>query len=215
MLLVFAGLYFKRNFFSERVGKNFLRNEAQALNGEPKIRNGDIIFHASQSSQSKAIQLATGSRYSHCGIIYKTGNDYQVFEAIQPVKTTPLKEWIARGENGHYVIKRLKNADEILTETVLQKLKNSGEKYKGKNYDLYFEWSDDRIYCSELIWKMYKEATGLEIGQLQKLKEFDLSYGPVKTKMKERYGNNIPLREKVISPASMFNSELLETVFSN
>jgi hypothetical protein len=37
----------------------------------------------------------------------------------------------------------------------------------------------------------------------------------VKKKMKERYGNKIPLNEIVISPASIFNSELLVTVKSN
>src|SRR5690606_9405764 len=108
-----------------------------------------------------------------------------------------------------------KNADEVLTPAVLQKMKKGGQQFNGKNYDLYFEWSDDRIYCSELIWKIYKEATGLEIGKLEKLKDFDLSYAPVKAKMKERYGKNIPMEETVISPASMFDSELLETVRSN
>ncbi|HRG10273.1 MAG TPA: peptidoglycan peptidase, partial [Cyclobacteriaceae bacterium] len=34
------------------------------------LKSGDIIFQTSQSSQSKAIQLATRSEYSHMGIIY-------------------------------------------------------------------------------------------------------------------------------------------------
>ncbi|MBL4670033.1 MAG: hypothetical protein JKY30_12325 [Flavobacteriales bacterium] len=38
---------------------------------ENNIQNGDIIFQISKSSQSKAIQLATNSKYSHMGIIYK------------------------------------------------------------------------------------------------------------------------------------------------
>ena len=35
-----------------------------------EIQNGDLIFQTSTSSQSKAIQLATNSKYSHVGIIY-------------------------------------------------------------------------------------------------------------------------------------------------
>jgi hypothetical protein len=31
-------------------------------------------------------------------------------------------------------------------------------------------------------------------------------------KMRERYGTHVPLEERVISPASMFESDLLETV---
>jgi len=90
--------------------------------------------------------------------------------------------WIARGKDGHFVIKRLKNADHVLTAETLQKMKQEGEIFKGKNYDLTFEWSDDKIYCSELIWKIYQRATGIEIGKLQKLSDFDLTNEAVKQK---------------------------------
>lgn len=180
-----------------------------------RLQNGDLIFQASTSAQSKAIQLATKSKYSHCGIIYKEGNEHFVFEAIQPVKSTPLEEWIKRGEGSHYVVKRLKIADEILTQQNLEKMKRAGREMAGKNYDLYFEWSDERIYCSELIWKVYKEGTGLSVGKIEQLKDFDLSHPAVKQKLKERYGASIPLNEKVISPAAIFESELLTTVTSH
>ncbi len=126
-----------------------------------------------------------------------------------------LNEWINRGENGHFVIKRLKNSDEILTQTTLTKMKQVGEKFKGKKYDLYFEWSDDKIYCSELVWKIYKDGAGVEIGELEKLSDFDLTNKVVKQKMKERYGENIPFDEKVISPAAMFNSDKLKIALKN
>ena len=179
------------------------------------IQDGDIIFQESQSAQSQAIQLATDSRYSHCGIVYKAGEDYFVFEAIQPVQTTPLDEWIARGKDGHYVVKRLKKANHMLTPQAIAKMKKVGSTMKGRQYDLYFEWGDDRIYCSELVWKIYKEGAGIEVGTLQQLKDFDLSSPAVQQKLRERYGNNIPKDEKVISPAAIFDSELLYTVASN
>ena len=178
------------------------------------LQNGDLIFQTSQSAQSQAIQLATKSKYSHCGLIFLDDGKYYVFEAIQPVQKTPLADWIARGKDSHYVVKRLKN-DKVLTADNLKKMQAAGKRMAGKNYDLYFEWSDDRIYCSELIWKIYKEGTGLEIGKLEELADFDLSNPAVKAKLKERYGNTIPKHEKVISPAAMFDSELLQTITSN
>jgi len=179
---------------------------------ESNYQNGDIIFQTSKSSQSLAIQMATNSKYSHMGIIYENDGQFFVYEAVQPVKLTPLKEWINRGENGHYVIKRLKNADQILTSSTITKMKQIGEQFKGKPYDIYFEWSDDKIYCSELVWKIYKQATGVEIGQLEQLSDFDLTNEIVQIKMKERYGDNIPMNEKVISPATMYDSEKLITI---
>ncbi len=174
---------------------------------DAKLMNGDIIFQTSTSRQSKAIQLATDSKYTHMGIIYFRDNKPYVFEAVQPVKLTPLGEWINRGLDRHYVVKRLKNAEKILSDKILKKMKEIGERFEGKDYDIYFEWSDDRIYCSELVWKIYKEATGIEIGKLQKLEDFNLSSEAVKQKLQERFGENIPMDEVVISPDKMFHDK--------
>jgi uncharacterized protein YycO len=173
------------------------------------LRDGDIIFHTSRSAQSAAIQRATHSPYSHMGVVlYRDGKPF-VFEAIATVRYTPLVSWTARGDGGRYVVRRLKRP---LQAAELEKLREAANSYEGKPYDLYFEWSDARIYCSELVWKMYRDALGVEIGALQKLREFDLTDPAVKAKMRERYGKNIPLDERVISPGSMFDSSLLQTV---
>ncbi|MDR2152783.1 MAG: YiiX family permuted papain-like enzyme [Helicobacteraceae bacterium] len=180
-----------------------------------ELKEGDIIFQTSLSSQSKAIQAATKSKYSHVGLIVLHEGKLYVFEAIKTTRLTPLETWIKRGENGKYVAKRLKNADTILNAQTIAKMKEESKKLEGKNYDLTFNWSDDKIYCSELVWKIYKRGANIEIGKLQKLGEFDLSDNAVKAKLKERYGDNIPIDETVISPASIFESDLLETVQSN
>lgn len=170
-----------------------------------QLRDGDIIFHTSRSAQSLAIQQATQSQYSHMGIVFLRGGEAYVFEAINTVQYTPLKKWLARGEGGHYVVKRLRDADSILTPAAVARLRQAAAKFAGKPYDLTFEWSDRRIYCSELVWKIYQRALGLQLGRLQKLREFDLSDPRVKAKMKERYGDKIPLAENVISPGEMFS----------
>lgn len=180
-----------------------------------KLQNGDIIFQISTSNQSKAIQIATQSRYSHMGIIYKKGDKIQVLEAVQPVKLTPLEKWIERGKHKHFVVKRLKNAEQILTPTVLKEMEKIGQSFIGKKYDLAFNWSDEKIYCSELVWKVYKRGANTEIGNLETLKDFNLSHQVVKQKLTERYGKNIPMNEPVISPATMFNSPKLITVYTS
>lgn len=53
---------------------------------------------------------------------------------------------------------------------------------------------------------------GIRIGGLQKVRDFNLSDPAVRAKMRERYGSKLPLNEPVISPVSMFRSELLVTV---
>ena len=84
-----------------------------------------------------------------------------------------------------------------------------------KDYDLYFEWSDDKIYCSELVWKIYKEGANIELCKPKKLKEFNLEHPKVQKIMKQRYGSKIPYDEKVIAPSQLYESNLLETIFEN
>ena len=173
------------------------------------LRDGDIIFHTSRSAQSAAIQRATHSPYSHMGLVlYRDGKPF-VFEAIATVRYTPLASWIARGDGGRFVVKRLALP---LTKAQIAKLRAGTGAFEGKPYDQYFEWSNARIYCSELVWKLYRDALGIELGLLQRLREFDLGDPAVKAKMRERYGTKVPLNEQVISPAAVFDSGLLRTV---
>lgn len=208
--------YRQRKTLIERIASfqqaSTTEEEAAVASFRPKLRNGDLIFQTSTSAQSRAIQLATHSPYSHCGILFRRGNQWRVFEAVQPIGETSLSAWVVRGKGSQFVVKRLHDAETVLTPAVVQRLRAAGEQYRGKSYDLYFGWSDERIYCSELLWKMYHQATGREIGQLQTLREFDLSHPAVQAKLKERYGNRIPLNEKVISPVQMFESPELVTV---
>src|SRR4051794_22201057 len=76
----------------------------------PRVQDGDIVFQTSRSAQSLAVQRATGARFSHMGLVLYKGGKPFVFEAVAPVKFTPLEQWIARGQGGHYVVKRLKDA---------------------------------------------------------------------------------------------------------
>lgn len=173
--------------------------------------DGDILFQSSEGGQGKAIQLATGSKYNHCGIIYIKDAKLYVLEANGPVGLTPLTDFVNR-TGGVYTVKRLKNRDTYFNDSTLKIFKTEGNKYKTTPYDPYFGWNDSLIYCSELVWKVYNRALGLEVGKLQKLKEFNLTHPVVKAKLEERFGKNIPYDEKVISPAAIFESELLETV---
>ncbi len=179
----------------------------------PDFQDGDIIFHESQSSQSEALRRAMKSPYTHMGVIFVEDGEPLVLEAVGPVKRSRLEDWIRRGKGGRFVVKRLTEANRLLTRSAIARLKEAGEGYAGLPYDPYFEWSDDRIYCSELVWKMYRSALNLEIGTLQKFDDFDLSDPMVARELKERFSNGIPTDETVISPASIFKSEQLVTVY--
>jgi uncharacterized protein YycO len=185
---------------------------APAAADPSNLHEADVVFQDSPSAQSRAIKEATHSRFSHVGLVHFEKGQAFVVEAVGPVKRTPLAAWIARGQGGHFTVMRLKEATDGLPADALPKFAAAEARFAGRPYDFSFEWSDDRLYCSELVWKVYKEALGVELGSLQRLGDLDLTSAVVRAKLRERYGAHVPLDQPVISPGAIAASPLLETV---
>ena len=181
----------------------------------PSFREGDIIFQVTISPQSEALQFATGSKYTHCGILLEHNKKMHVFEAIRTVSWTPLEEWIARGVDGHYVLMRIKDPALRPDAATLAAMKKAGLPMAGKPYDLLFQWSDDKIYCSELVWKMYERGAGIALSEPHTFREYHLDNPLVRAIIEERYGHGINLDERAVAPSDLMESELLETVGGN
>ena len=80
------------------------------------FQNGDVIFQSVKSSQSDAIQLATHSKYSHCGIVFWEGNKCYVYEAFKRVKATPIDKFLERSEGMHYAVRRSREAVTLFSD---------------------------------------------------------------------------------------------------
>ena len=168
-----------------------------------EVKEGDVIFQTSQSQQSPLIQIATGSRISHCGIIVmKNGKPY-VLETLKTLVVTPLDKFIARGEGGKYWLKR-SNKENI-------KIKYGS--YLGKPYDLAFKFDNGKFYCSELIYDIYKNQLGIELCEPKKVSDY-LMIGvdklpQIEKAMKKR---GITKEQYAVAPVDIFESDYLEDV---
>jgi hypothetical protein len=179
------------------------------LKHEPAFKNGDLIFIVNPSGQGKAIQLATRSNFTHVGIIFIENGKPMVYHAVEPVSKNSLEEFVDMSVDDHYEIRRLKDQT-LLTPTRIAAMLQEARSKLGVHYDLAFNWSDEELYCSEFVWKLYDHALKIHIGDLKPLKSFDLSHPAGKTRLEQRYGKNIPYNENMISPGDMYTSVLLE-----
>lgn len=165
------------------------------------LQVGDVIFHKSQSQQAKAITEASASEWTHVGIIVAKNGKWYVAEAIGPVVSTPLKDFINRGKNKEYKIYRFKHFNAKTMEASLI----NAIKRQNKAYDIYFEFSNERTYCSELVYKAMLEVTGQEVGTVQKFKQLKLNGPYVKALIKKRLtdtGRELDPEEPIITPIS-------------
>lgn len=177
---------------------------------QPTLQDGDLIFQHSTSAQSTAVQLATNSYYSHCGIIFYLNGKAYVFEALEPVGVRTLDAWIASGEDQNYAVYRLQN--QALSEAQLDAMKKYLKAQIDKHYDSGFAWSDKELYCSELVYKAYRSA-GIELCKPKALREFNLESPQVRKIMQQRYGAEIPYDEPMVSPGQLSESDLLYKVY--
>lgn len=173
------------------------------------IHEGDLLFQHIGGAQGEALRLATHSPWTHVGIAFLEEGRWLVLEAVGPVKRTPLREWIEQGA-GHYVAKRMRG--EPLSAEALAKLRAAAKPHMGKAYDWQFLWSDEKIYCSELVWKLYAEGLGIHLCEPKPLKDYDLGSEIVQRTMQERYGSAPPLDEPMVAPSTLFECGLLEMV---
>ena len=166
---------------------------------------GDIVFQQSTSRQARVIREVTGSPWTHVGVVLEHDGERMVLEAVEPVRWTRLEDWVARGRARRVAIRRLRTPP---TAEQLEALERLGESWVGRGYDLRFEWSDARMYCSELVFKLFRDAMGIRLVEPQRWR--DLRLTPRARRLARRRLGRLPPRDgRIVSPAALLASPML------
>jgi len=169
---------------------------------------GDILFQSLPMGRLvDAIEGATDSPYSHCGIIVQQNGQWMVLEAFDGVSATPLRTWLRRGRGGSFAAYRLK---EDLRPNIPSTLAAARE-HLGKKYDTRYQPGGEEVYCSELIYLAYQSATGDSLGQTVRLEQ--LNWKPFRSLIEEMEGGPPPLDREIITPRDLASSPQLELVY--
>ena len=177
--------------------------------GAYQPKEGDLYFQSlPRNAVVNAIEGASDSPYSHCGILVRKGDAWFILEAIGPVRETPLAKWINQARDRHYDVFRL----EAEPERNIPAFIKAARKYMGRPYDIRYRMDDEKIYCSELIFKGYRDATGKSLGKLVKFGDLKwVRHTPVILAIE----GSIPLNRIMITPRHLSEAKQLEKVFSS
>jgi hypothetical protein len=120
-------------------------------------REGDILFQHLNSAFGGGVQDATGSHWSHVGIVKEKSDGFYVIEAVfTGVRQTHLSHFL-RGCKFKFAAIRPQGWTELETSTFVKRALS----HLGKPYDRVFDLGDlDEIYCSELIYDALHKARG-------------------------------------------------------
>ncbi len=174
-------------------------------------REGDVVFQSLPHSRLvNAIEGATQSAYSHCGVVGKQDGRWVVYEAYDGVVATPLREFLFRGRNQGFAVYRLKEDRQRYVPAMLKCVQS----YLGRPYDVRYRFDDEAIYCSELIFKAYRTATGgEELGAVVKFG--DLNWKPFEETVRHYEPGPVPLDREMITPKDLALASQLDLVFSH
>lgn len=158
------------------------------------LREGDILFIETRSFQSKFIKLGMMSIWSHCGIAVDTPEGVQIMEADTTVRILPVEKFINRSVGKKYIIKR---PSQPLTQPIDQ------AEWLGRWYDLVFSFDNEEVYCSELVWLIYKEQ-GIELCSPRKINTHFMARMPMLQRaLKER---NISPEQEAVAPSDLLRA---------
>ncbi|HYQ80635.1 MAG TPA: YiiX/YebB-like N1pC/P60 family cysteine hydrolase [Anaeromyxobacteraceae bacterium] len=179
--------------------------------GEPGLRSGDVVLQTSRSEQSGFIQEATGSPWSHVGLVELTAGGPVVIEAVGPVRATPWRAWRERGEGGRVLVLRPRH----LPPEALARVVAAARRELGKPYDPRFGWGDEALYCSELVHKAFLRGAGVALGEKERLGDL-VAASPRRAALEKaaasRWRGPPPRRLEVVTPASIARDPRLERV---
>jgi len=158
----------------------------------------------------RTVKGVTESKWCHCGIVDKKDSRWVVCEAVgDGVRYTPLAYFLLRGDEIDFEVYRLAGESRQRAGDLAKCCRT----YVGRPYDIQYELDDEKIYCSELVYKAYRDATGgQEVAQVQRFG--DLNWQPHKDDIIHYHGSDdLPLDRKVVTPVSLTRSQQLGKIF--
>jgi hypothetical protein len=145
--------------------------------GRKTLRDGDILFRLGDARLafgyfpfSRFIANASGSRYSHTGIVvFENGQPYVFDTTKDSVRRQPLHIWVL-DNIGPMGVKRLKSDLQSHVPAILAKLKSYYETQVPFDYVLGLD--DSAFYCVEMTEKTFR-AVGLKLSDPVRLRKME------------------------------------------
>jgi len=165
------------------------------------LKTGDILLQPLHCWSCNLIEAETESIYSHIGVVIKTyKDDVFVAEAFGKVKIVSFDEFNKKTQKGLKL--KVMRPRFVASDLYEIYLKN----FHGLPYDSGFRWDDSKIYCSELLNKLFMKA-----GMLYPI-EIPMTFTHNREYWLKFFKGNIPDGELGISPRDYDDESLYEFI---
>ena len=141
-------------------------------------------------------------------MVAKENGEWVVYEAYGKVQRVTLDAFWARSRAKQFGVYRLRDEHQPQVSALLECIRS----WVGKPYDERYRMDDETLYCSELIYKAWRQVAGEELGKLKRLG--DLNWKPYEATIRRIEGGPPPLDRLMITPRGLSEAKQLEHVRS-
>lgn len=135
------------------------------LSFSDKLENGDLIFRRGRSVESHAVLMADkDGEFSHVGIICKENSQIYVIHAV-PGESKGKQDYIKKDKLEDFLQPERASRFAVYRSDFSKKIKMNAVNYALDCYkkklifdDKYDLSTDDKLYCTEFIYKAFKTA---------------------------------------------------------
>lgn len=180
-----------------------------------EIQVGDIVFTREPYMLLRQVARAGGSWMNHVGIVIDTsGPEPIVAESKVPrARLTPLHQFVRRSAAGYVAVLRLKQPLDAQQQSALA---GAARVRVGRWYDLGFDLYSQRQFCSKLVYESLLEATGNPVAEPSTFAQLLRDNPGVPLGFwKLWYFGNIPWQRVTLTPAALYRSPSLRTIYDS
>lgn len=188
-----------------------------------KLQPGDLLFQDSDcgpfcTSIEKVTFGYKGSKLSHVGLVVDTNNQVTIIEAVSAgVVTTHIDTFLKRSYDAHGHSKVLVGRLVSDKMNIIPEAIDYANGKLGNAYDEVFDISNDKYYCSELLYYAFKVANdGEAIFELKPMTYKDPTTNetfPIWEQYFEEIGVEIPENKLGLNPGGMSKSDYIKVVY--
>ncbi|CAN5567095.1 hypothetical protein BH10BAC4_BH10BAC4_11590 [soil metagenome] len=128
---------------------------------QARLREGDLLFQTNAcgplcESINKVTEGYKGFDFNHCALVIKVKNSLQAIEAIgEDVHLISIEKFYERSKGiNPIVVGRLRPS----YQHALKDISTRALSYLNTAYDPYYELDNGKLYCSELIYELFKSS---------------------------------------------------------
>lgn len=169
-------------------------------------RTGDLLFQHVPTHLSSYVADLGEWPVSNVGLVFVRAGRTWVFDTLFNVRIMPLRDWLAQGVRGEYLLAR----DPLLSAADGEEIVRTAATWLDRSHDLNLAQDDQDFTGAELAHKAFLRGARIQLSRQSRLA--DLRWKENEPYLREAFRGELPLHTLVTVPETLLTGRRLHIV---